>query len=306
MRRSGSVVRISLAAVVALGAPVVTLVPAAASPGAPVAAPLPGTAAATPEAAILSRKYGLTPAEAQAWLDRAPVLDALEQRLSARLPDRYAGIWTEGGRRVSVAVVGPDRADVRAVLSTELRAGGLDGTVTVRPAASSLRQLRERARAVVARLTGRTAEVAVSVPGNTVEVQVAPSSAPAARRTLGVLAGSVRVAETAEVSTGRACASTTSCTPSHGGSFIRAQGNGATCTLGFPARSAAGIWYAITAGHCINRGTGNWSHATRRSARTSAGSTARWARTATRSARTSAPSVTTTTSRPGTRGRGCS
>jgi hypothetical protein len=263
-------VRFSLATAVAIGVAAALLTPAAAASGpagaAPVAAP-----AASPQAAILARKYGLTGAEAQAWLDRTPVLDALEQRLTARLPDRYAGIWTEGGRRVSVAVVGADRADVRPVVTVELRAHGLAGTVTVRTAANSLRQLRDRAKAAAVRLNGRPAEVAVSVPANTVEVRVAPPTGPAARRTLGDLAGSVRLTETAEVTRGGACASTSSCTPSHGGSFLQAQGNGFTCSLGLPARSAADIWYAITAGHCIHGGTGNWGHAN-----TAIGPNVRW------------------------------
>lgn len=257
MLRSRSAVRIAVAVVVSLAVPVVAVEAATGSPAPPSVA---AGAALDPEASILAAKYGMTPAQAQTWIDRAPVLDALEQKLAVRLPDRFAGIWTEEGRRVSVAVVGPDRSDVQAVLAEELDRPGLGGAVTVRPASVGLRRLREQAEAAVTTIGGRqTAEVEVSVPRNTVVVRVAPATAPSARLALGTLAGSVQVEETAEVNNGGACASTGSCTPTHGGSYMRATGAG--CSVGLPARSAAGIWYGITAGHCIGSGSGNWSHA---------------------------------------------
>lgn len=235
---------------------------AAAAPGVAAVAPSPGAEKPGVEASLLAGKYHMTPAEAQAWLDRTPVLDDLERRLASRLPDRFAGIWTEGGRRVRIAVVGAGRPEVDAVVTAELGRRDLAAPVTVRPAAVSLRQLRQRADTAAAALRGRrTAEIEVSVPRNTVVVRVPRSSGPAARTTLGALAGSVRVEETMEDSLPAACFSTQACTPTHGGSYIRSQGTGKVCSFALPARSAGGIWYAITAGHCIPSGSGSWEHA---------------------------------------------
>ena len=54
---------------------------------------------------------------------------------------------------------------------------------------------------------------------------------------------------------GIACVATWSCTPSHGGAFMRTARN--SCTAGLPVRSRhTGGWYVLTAGHCVAKAGG--------------------------------------------------
>jgi streptogrisin B len=59
---------------------------------------------------------------------------------------------------------------------------------------------------------------------------------------------------------GVGCASTKACTTGSGGALMMTTRN--SCTAGLPVRSRAGLWYLVTAGHCVAEARGaTWRQA---------------------------------------------
>ena len=68
---------------------------------------------------------------------------------------------------------------------------------------------------------------------------------------VGLLSGTA-VAAGPSGAVGVGCSSTKACTTSSGGALMLTPGH--SCTVGLPVRSRAGLWYVVTAGHCVFEG----------------------------------------------------
>ncbi|MEU1055722.1 alpha-lytic protease prodomain-containing protein [Streptomyces sp. NPDC005876] len=192
----------SHAALTALGALVLTAVPAAAS-AAPPPAPGPGpTAARTvgadrPPAEVLralQRDLGLTPEQASARLVNEAEAGTRAGRLRNTLGARFAGAWVSGTTSARLTIATTDASQVAAI-----RAQGAEAAV-VRRTLAELRAVKEKLDAAARR--GRTAETPVwyvDVPSNRVVVQATGEQAGAAfLRSAGVRAGDAGVRVSAD------------------------------------------------------------------------------------------------------------
>lgn len=71
---------------------------------------------------------------------------------------------------------------------------------------------------------------------------------------VALLLGGATPATAAVEAVGIGCTSTRSCTPSAGGAFMTTSRN--SCTAALPVRDRRGVWYVLTAGHCVARAHG--------------------------------------------------
>ncbi|MFC7882851.1 alpha-lytic protease prodomain-containing protein [Streptomyces sp. NPDC057376] len=156
------------AALTALGALVLTAVPAAAS-----AAPPPG--ADKPPAQVLramQRDLGLTPAQASARLVNEAEAGTRAGMLRNTLGDRFAGAWVSGATSAELTVATTDAADTAAI-----EAQGAEAAV-VEKGLAELRSVKEKLDAAAARTgTYETPVWFVDVRTNRVVVQATSESA---------------------------------------------------------------------------------------------------------------------------------
>lgn len=227
------------------------------APGGPAAAS--GTFAAPYSVAYLRQKYGVSEAEAQRRLALQQSAPALAAKLSASLPDEYAGLWLdqEAGGVLRVGLTKPEKL-------TGALAGMADAAhVRAVPAARSLKLLNTVAAKLSTELRGRTdVEVVVDAPSN----QVLVIAASGADET-GLGAAVTRAGGAARLHRStRPAGVPKSCDPLNclqaplrGGIRLdipRDNGTVGGCTTGYMLRSArTGQLFVLTAGHCVASAT---------------------------------------------------
>ncbi|GAA1623307.1 trypsin-like serine protease [Catellatospora bangladeshensis] len=215
----------------------------------------PGALAAPHSVAFLRTQYGITEAEAVRRLALQQSAPALAQRLSASLPDAYAGLWLdqEAGGLLRVGMTRPD-------LLEPALAGVADAAhVRAVPATRSLKQLQATAAKLSADLAGRTdVEIAVDAPSNQVVV-----TAPAGADLTGISPAVTRAGGAARLHRSpRPAGVPKSCDPLNclqpplrSGIRLdvpRDNGTVGGCTTGYVLRSQkTGERFVLTAGHCV-------------------------------------------------------
>jgi len=219
-----------------------------------VVAPLPASAAsvsltvadAPGSVAYLREAYGVSEREALRRLELQQASTGLAQRLAARFPDEYGGIWLDqaGGGRLIVGMTRPD------LLAPAL--AGVADAAHVRAArvTHSLRTLRDAADRIASRAG---VPAAVDAARNTVVVPTtAKRGAVAAAAPAGV------PVEIRDLPPGRqkAC-DPRFCTdkPLRAGirlDVTRDDGSFGGCTTGFNLMSATGEQFVLSAGHCVD------------------------------------------------------
>ncbi|MFE1012690.1 alpha-lytic protease prodomain-containing protein [Streptomyces sp. NPDC058794] len=169
------------AALTALGALVLTAVPAAAS-AAPPPAPGPVSAARTPGAgkppaqvlSAMQRDLGLTPAQASARLVNEAEAGTRAGMLRNMLGDRFAGAWVSGATSAELTVATTDAADTAAIEAQGAEAAVVDKGL------AELRSVKEKLDAAAARAGSHETPVwFVDVRTNRVVVQATSESAAA-------------------------------------------------------------------------------------------------------------------------------
>ncbi|GAA2452731.1 trypsin-like serine protease [Streptomyces glaucus] len=236
------------AALTALGALVLTSLPAAAAAARPPAPDSRPGAAQTlgadrpsPEVLrALQRDLGLTPDQAAARLVNEAEAGARAGRLRGALGDRFAGAWVRGATSAELTVATTRAADAPVIRAQGARA------VVVRTPLAGLRAVKGKLDAAAARAkTSDTPVRYVDVPANRVVVQATKrSAADALIRAAGVQAQGVAVRVSALRP--RVLADLV------GGDAYHIDGR-ARCTVGFSVTKGAQQGF-VTAGHCGRAG----------------------------------------------------
>ncbi|GHJ49745.1 protease [Catellatospora sp. TT07R-123] len=227
--------------------------------GAPAAPSATGTGVVAPAStAYLRTRYGVSAAEAQRRLALQETAGQLGDRLAARFPDQYAGLWLDqaAGGVLTVA------STVPGALTAELARTGDAAHVRVVRAEHSLRELTDaatRARTALGETDG--AAVAVDPVTNRVLVtanEQVPAGDPALAAALAAAdaAGTLRRV-TGPVGVPKSCNPLNCHTPPMRGGIRldvpRDDGTVGGCTTGYNLRSqVTGAYYVLTAGHCVN------------------------------------------------------
>jgi streptogrisin C len=214
------------------------LAPAGATPA--VADPTTLTVADAPgSVAYLRRAYGVSEREALRRLELQRASTGLAQRLSARFPQEYGGVWLDqaGGGTLKVAMTRPEL--LGAALTGVADAAHIKA-VKVSRSARTLRTAADR-------ISARTGVPAVADPvRNTVVVPRGKVTEPGVTvETRPLPAGRQKSCDP------RFCARP----PLQGGirlDVTRDNGTFGGCTTGFNLASATGEIYVLTAGHCVD------------------------------------------------------
>lgn len=219
-----------------------------------------------PAAAQLAQDYGLSYTEAIRRVERQTRVAALAADLTAALPDKFGGLWTDqaNGGGVVVYTTAPDRRFAQSA-----RNAGLDSDVSFRSATHARSLLTAAYEYIAARLEaaqspdaplgvsddqGRNVVSLDSAPGKAL-TPVQQSLYDDARNRFGdaVVRSEVPVAQA-----GAGCAWPSCDAPLRGGLWINpttSSGNLQYCTSGFNVVSRSdGKAYLLTAGHCMNDG----------------------------------------------------
>jgi hypothetical protein len=216
-----------------------------------------GVSGITPRHQIdeLRADWGVSESEAQERLARQAVATDLHASIRATERSTFGGMWIDhaDGGRIKIATTEP--GSFRDIPIPEALRGLVDEIVVERSYQSLQSLLRS---AVAAQKPGiQLADYTVDVQTNRVVVYVHPGRHQASERDefLAVI-GQLRkadptafeVREVAEASGEDTCTIPSCPAPLRGGLGLTAAG--ASCTLGFMTQSTAGIYYALTAGHC--------------------------------------------------------
>ncbi|WP_433222320.1 S1 family peptidase [Dactylosporangium sp. CS-047395] len=221
------------------------------------------------EAESFARERGITVAEAERRLGWQVTAPDLLERLPVELGERFGGVWIDGqdGDRIKVGVLAADPATAATVNRTAaaLGLGGAYDLVVVARSAASLDRSMDRLGPEIARVnTGARDGLAGGVRPDLNAVWLGVPAEPSAdqlalvdqaRRDLGagLVVGTAPGGVHALACNGAHCDP-----PLRGG--IRITHTGAGCTGGFLAKSKVDSeLYQVTAGHCGENRTGNWS-----------------------------------------------